>query len=442
MSLAARIVKVISFAFGQTIVSKLISAVSFALLVRLFTTDEIGMIGLAGSYLAFAGILFIYPETIFIRDAKKMEPVFFQAISSFFLFGVGRGLLLTGIGGLGAHILSTQGVISPLFAAYFTLALLANGIGALTGPFREAFYARFRQARIALVDATLSLVSLASIGVLWFIPSLLLYGGLLVLVALIGVLWWTRTAVVHLGFKFTQSPHPFHESIKAAKGFALWNQLSGSLLQWVYRSDVLVLGFFVGLTTIGSYTIALTIANVFFVIPQLVQKAVSLGLSQLGNAKDEAVAFGYAVKYNTIFTLLQWTGFLVLGWFIILFFGAKNPVEVWGYALSLVTGVTIFNLSRPWMSLLVVRGNQRKLFFRLFLPSGFLAVGVYALSAMYGGAVLVAQSNILVFALLGGGIIWYSNRVTKIYPRIHWGFEDMEKRLMKEIFLFGKKTKS
>ena len=91
MSVLESIARVISFNVLQTGVSKIISAASFAMVVRLLGASDIGVVGLTTSYVALVAIFQLAPETFFLRDFAKAEKRLNDYITSYFVFGLGRG---------------------------------------------------------------------------------------------------------------------------------------------------------------------------------------------------------------------------------------------------------------------------------------------------------------------------------------------------------------
>jgi O-antigen/teichoic acid export membrane protein len=163
-------------------------------------------------------------------------------------------------------------------------------------------------------------------------------------------------------------PHNWKKLVvDSVKDFSLWNQLSSMLLRVLYQADVIILGFFVSLSALGDYTIALTIANVFFVVPQLFQKTFSVSFSRLSEKQRLAHGLGLAVKYNALFSIAQLAGYVILQPLIMAFFGPEHPETVSLYAFFIITGVTLFNLARPWVGLTTVKESKKKRLFRLEL---------------------------------------------------------------------------
>lgn len=430
MGTLEKVTQVLAFSGIQTVLSKILGAIQLAILIRLLTNAEMGIIGLAAGYVGVLGFIAIAPEAIFLRDFTRMKGKLNEYLTSFFLFGLARGLLVM-LGGIAIAYWLMQSQSSDA-GGYFLIALGAFVLNLLTGPFREAFYAQYRQARIVWVDLTITILSLILIVFVYFTPHVLVYGALQFAVALLGVLWWIFQARTHMGFRFTSFKGWFRKAWESLSSFSIWNHFTSSALRMVYQADIIILSFFIGLNDLGDYTIALTIANVFFVFPQLIQKVTSLSFSSYGVAKDIRLGLGLSFKYNLLFCLAQFGLFLVFGHLLVAFFGPENPENVLTYAFYLVLGVTIFSIFRPWVALLVVHYDPRKLFIRLFAAFGVVAFIVYYVGAVYGGAIGVAQSNVLLYALLGLIVVWFTWKELKIWPDIPL-YNDAEKRLFKEL---------
>ncbi|MEK6970139.1 MAG: oligosaccharide flippase family protein [archaeon] len=429
MTLFTRVFSVLSFGTLQVIFSKLISFINFAILVRLLTHEEIGIIGLAGGYMALLGFLMVLPENVFIRDFKKMQGRLNEYISSFFFFGVMRSLVLFVVaGGMALHLSSLQS--DPRLTLYFLLLVGTTLLNSLVGPFREAFYGAYRQARITFVDVISNLLLLTLIGLLYFQRDVIVYGWLQLGVAMLGLVWWIWNAHRHLHFSFF--PPTFQLAIDSLRNFSIWNHLAGSVIRLVYQIDIVILGFFVGLGVVGDYAVALTLANVFFVFPQMIQKVLSLSLSSVEDKRTLENMLGIAVRYNTLFSVAQWGAFLIMGPWLISLLGPESPAQIWTYSIYLVSGVTLFNIARPWSSLAVSKIPPKDFFFKLFFLPSMVAVPIYWYAAAQLGALGVAKANLVTFFILGGWLIIYMHIHLKLIPRIFY-FSPHEKHFLGKI---------
>ncbi len=415
MGLYARVINVLSFNVVQTIASKGLAFLNLAILIRLLATEEIGIIGLAGGYVALLGFILVLPESVFIRDFPKIKNKINQYLSSFFAFSLLRSGVLLLLGGIVAAWLGINGS-DPRLPVYFMLLVGSTVLTSLSGPFREAFYANFRQARIALIDLSLNVLSIISLALLYFSQDVITYGILQVVVALIGIGWWYQNAHSKLGFTFTLFPGWMALSWASIQGFALWNHFSGIAIRLVSQSDIVILGFFSTLTELGNYSVALTISGVFFVFPQLVQKAASLSFSQSDANTANPVMLGAVVRYNTLFSLAQFLAYIIAGPFLLPLLVPEHFNVVWEYSLYLVGGVTLYNLARPWLSLIVIKVNPMMFFFQLFLIPCTASVVIYWFFAAEYGALGVAQANMLAYGLLGVMTILYARYKIKTTP--------------------------
>ncbi len=428
MSLFGKVFRVVSFNAFQTIFSKGIAFINFAILIRLLSGEDIGVIGLSAGYVALMGFLLVLPESIFIRDFLEIRKRLNEYISAFLGFNAVRGLVLF-LFAIPVAFWLSQIQLNPELGSYFLLLVLATLLNTLSGPFREAFYSNYRQARIAFVDLSLNVVSLLVLVALFFSRSVVTYGWLQVLVALIGVGWWYWNARKAIHFRFQWHLRWFGMATDAIKGFAIWNHLAGAMMRLVYQADVVILGFFVSLAALGDYTVALTLANVFFVFPQMIQKVMSLSFSQMEKKETVSPVLGVVVRYNTILSLAQFVGYAVVGPWLIALLSPDNPGTVFLYSLYLAGGVTLLNITRPWISLAVVRIPPKRFFTMLFLGPCLLAIGIYWAAANYYGIVGVAQANILTYFIVGVWGVLYTTHSLRILPRLFYPAE-FEKRLI------------
>lgn len=415
MSLFEKTASVISFNVLQTVLSKAISALQIVILVRLLTNVDIGTIGLAGGVMAVVSFLALSPEVAFLRDYPKMKSALHEYISAFLAFGALRGLVILALLYVGHGFNPGLGDIG---FQYLLLFALANGLTLLTGPFREAFYGEFRQARIAFVDIPLNTLALVSLALVFVYPATLTYGFVQVGVALVSVLYWYFQARKHLGFSFVIGKNWMKYVMNSLRGFSLWNHFTSSSIRLAYQADIFILGYFVGLDAIGDYAIALTLANLFVTIPQLVQKAVTLSFSRVEKTEALCEGLGLAVKYTFLFSIFQLLGFWLLGKPMLEVVGVAHPSAVFEYAFYLLLGITFYNFARPWVGILIAKYDAKKLFFELFAWFGILAVTFYYAAATLGGALGVAQANVLMYALFALGTIAYATLRLRVVPRI------------------------
>lgn len=421
MTLFKKIFSVLSFGGLQVVLSKFISLIQFAILVRLLSISDIGVIGLAGGYAAILSFILVSPEGVLVRDFKKIQPNLNVYISSFLQFLVVRNLLVFFLWlFLSIFLFPIQD--NPKLLFYFMLLLLYNLIFSFSNPLREAFYGYYRQARIMLVDIFINILLLASMVVLFFSRDVITYGVLQVVGSIIGVIWWYWNARRYLNFSFVGGLNirkwNIRLSLDTIRQFGVWNHLSWMILRLVYQVDIVLLGFFVSLETLGSYAVALTIANVFLVFPLMLQKVLSLSLSQIENKTVLQNIFGVIVRYNTIFSLAQLIGFVFLGGFIINIFGPDNPGAVWLYSLYIIAGITLFNIVRPWTSLAFIRLSPREYFLGLYAAPALCAVPIYYLAAQYGGALGVAQANVITFGIIALWVVFYVRYRVRLSPNL------------------------
>ncbi|MEK6821001.1 MAG: oligosaccharide flippase family protein [archaeon] len=430
MNLLEKTANVVSFNLIQTFTTKILAAVQFAILLRLLPTADIGVYGLVAGYIGMLGLFAIAPETIFLRDFVKYKDRLAEHVSAFTVFGLVRGFVTLGVGvPLTLFIATVQP--HPHLVPYFLLAILAFSISLLTGPFREAFYGNFRQGRITLVDLVSSGVSLAGMIFLYYSRDLVSFGLIQVGVAVFGLAWWYWNAKKHLGFSWKLLPGWWGDSLRALSHFSFWNQLTSVALRVAYQADIIILGFFAGLSTLGDYTVALTLANVFFVIPQLVQKAGILSFSRVEEKHSLRRGLGTMIRYNTILVLGQFLGFVVLGQWLIAFFGPENPDVVWLYSLYLVGGVTLFSLARPWVAILIAKVDAKELFGKLFVWFAVLSAVVYVPVTHVYGVVGLAQANVGLYLLLGLLAAGFATFKLALWP--DFSMSDAEKKWLSNV---------
>lgn len=434
MSLKNKLADLAIFSLLETIVVRLSRLLLWFILTRVLPRSEVGALGLGFGYWALFSLLLIAPESILYRDFPKIkkEGQVNLFISSFLFFGILRTIVITFI---------ATAIAIYLFIKYKTytvsicllLITIANCLQVLQGPVRELFKVDFKQRLAAAINFFIETFSLIAFSlVLYFTRSLFFYLAALVIVRFIALSIWL--------YIFSQKYGPPHRVkfkklytllMYTFKDFSLWNHFNGAITNFVYNIDTAVLSWLgMSLVVIGNYSIALRVANFFFLLPMTLQSVTTIALSNLKNRKKE-LGINIFLKYGIVLSVIQLLFFLFCGKWIIKFFAKTEGLEeAFRYGLLIMAGISILNAVRPLISWLAINGNLREAFLQVYLPTGILGlIAYYGLGKLWGG-LGVAFGNIVVYVFFTAVIFVYIQRHCPFKIQIQL-FTDEEKTLLR-----------
>jgi O-antigen/teichoic acid export membrane protein len=409
MSLKNKLFGVTTYGFIDQVFSRLLGIIAFVVIIRLLSREDIGIIGLVAGYLVIFNFFSLAPETVLLRDFPKIKSKVNLYISSFMVFSFFRTVVSMSLAGLVAMYLYWQ-FGSLLVVLVFLASVLFFNMGLFTSIITELFHVDFRQRLIMTINLVMRVFFLGLLLLLYFNPTLLFYVFLSFVSSLIGMTTWYLLLLKYFSFRFCFTREIFQVLRFSISDFAFWQHLNGAITYMIYRVDTAILGFFTTFTVIGDYTIALAVANFFFFVPQILQKSVMVGLSNITDKEDEGLLMGIVMKYSLVLAIAQLIFFVLFGkWIIAILFTAERLDEIYLYALLIVIGVTILNAARPLMPLIATKCSLREGFFEVYLPGGVLAVlGYVVLTYLYGpiGTAIGNIAGYSFFSLLSLVFIW------------------------------------
>ncbi|MBT5491366.1 hypothetical protein HOK00_03485, partial [bacterium] len=180
--------------------------------------------------------------------------------------------------------------------------------------------------------------------------------------------------------------------------YSLWTHLNGVVTNFIYRSDTFFLSFFVSLTIVGNYNIALNSANIANILPMIIGYQNSVAIS---NAKDKNQVFkisNHFILLSLLIGLVTIIGFYVLGnFYLYIITGQENNSEIFFYMMCIVTGLVIVkSFASPLNAYINIYGKVKNLFLQGMIPILIFTSGIYFFSSYMYGASGIAVANILV----------------------------------------------
>ncbi|MBL7160308.1 MAG: oligosaccharide flippase family protein [Candidatus Aenigmarchaeota archaeon] len=436
MSLQGKLFRLASYSVVDIAALKILSGVIFIILARLLPRADIGIIGLVAGYLTLFRFLSITPESILFRDFPKIKNQLNEYLSAFIVFWAIRTALILALGGVFAYIMSFYygGTVLPL---YLFGAVVVLCLGYFQSIVKETHYVNFMQKAVTKINVVLMIIQLSLVSLLFFEPNILLYLGILLFVNISSVFVWYFILKKNFNFSFIITKDTFNKIKHSIMDFSLWQNMSGSITYLIYNIDTLILGFFVSLEVIGNYTIALTIANFFFIVPQIIQKSFTVGFSNIENKLIINKALSVFLRYALFFSVLQLVLFVFFGNILVSIFTATHVEIIFWYSLIIIAGISIFNVFRPLNSLIAVKTSFRKAFFLVYLPSGIASIIVYITFTSMFGAIGTAWGNIVAYSFFTLFLLVYVKKNLDLSLHIHT-ITSEEKDVLRK--LFGRKT--
>lgn len=401
----------------------------FSLLIKLIGREEIGYLGLAGSYSVFTTVIDIGIASIFLREDTAAEKRNLR-LTATFAYGILRTiavvLLACGI------CAATAVELSPRLVLIVFLFTLSSALGNLSLPAIEFIYSQFRQDQIAKIKFFARLLQLSILPLLIVFPNVICYVCLSIFTSACELSFWVYWLRRSFHFQPSRNLRAILGELKFVfHDFAIWSHLVNLTLMVVYQLDVFVLQYFAGKTTLGDYTVALKTANYLFLVPAILEKNMIVVLSRVSPGRRDEV-FGILFKYNLIFCVIQGLGlyFLLRPYFgVVLNIPYGQASAVIALFLPLAIGTTLRNLIRPHTSMILHRHTLLPFLKYVTGPIAMICVALYVYAAHVWGAAGLAWANPIIYCLLliGTGIFTKKSGMVRTY-QLRWTI--IEKQLL------------
>lgn len=430
MALKRKLFALTSFSIIDIVLLKLLGGIIFILLTNLLPRAEIGIIGVVAGYLVLFRFISITPESILLRDYPKMKQAINQYLTSFFVFWVLKTVVIVGLGAVVSYLVFLQtGNVTLAFYLFGSVIVLM--LGYFQGIIKETHYVSFLQKRVTTLNVIFICAQLGLSLVLFFIPQLLLYLIILLVINVASSVVWMTLLMRSLHFRFDT-----HQTFKHMKhciaDFSLWQNLTGSITYLIYNIDTFILSFFVSLEVIGDYTIALTIANFFFVIPLVLQRSFTLGFSNISDPATVNRTLSLFIRYSLFVSVAQLVGYYLIGRWIVMIFSSTSVELIYWLSFIIISGISILGVGRPLISLANTKTKIKKLFFLVFLPMGIMSIVIYTLFTLLWGITGTAWGNVVSYSLFLFLLVVYTRREVAFSLTFPLITED-EKRFLKRL---------
>ena len=378
-----------------------IQFISSIILIRLLPRDEYGVIGVVMGYFVFVSILNISLESIILRDHKKLDSNLANIMSDFFVFNIYKSILFIVIAFILSFILPLLYENSDFIYAIWSITFIMIA-SSVTAPFTIYFASKFNQKLVTKIAIIRSLLGLILLLGLYSYPNLLYIAIKDFIISVVFILIWIYLAYKKLDFKFIIKTLNFQFLKESFFTYSLWTHLNSVVTNFIYKSDTFFLSFFLSLSVIGNYTIALNSANVANILPSILNYQNSIALSNVkGDIEKELIITNYFLLASVILGIISFIGFfLIKDFYIYLIIGSYDEF-VSNILLIIVTSLIVSKIFlSPFISYLSIIHSVKDVAIKIYIPSVILASIIYLISAKYYGAYGIAYSNVIIAIML------------------------------------------
>jgi len=367
-------------------------------LIRLLKRADYGIIGVVAGYFVFVNMINISLESIMLRDHKDYEDQLEKIFSNFIFFNLIKSIVII----ITAIILSVflVNIHNDFNFVYAIAAISFKYIGnSLVAPFSVYTTAKFNQKLVTKISTIRSILDILFTAGLLVYPSLfyVAFKNLLVYSTFVIIwLFYSKSFIKYtkvLNFKNID----FEFLKNSLLNYSLWTHINGVVTNFIYKSDTFFLSFFVSLSIIGDYNVALTNANIANILPMIFGYQNSVALSHSRDIKHAYKISNGFIRLSIYVGSLTMIGFIFFGKiYLKLITGQENVQNIYFYMLFIVAGLVIIkSFSSPLNSFVNIKGSVKSLFKTVLLPSFLITSLLYLVSAKFWGAIGVSIANII-----------------------------------------------
>ncbi len=406
-----------------------------ALTVRNIPRSEYGQMALVLSYGVIFNLFNMAVSSVLLRDYPKLtrEQVV-EHMSSFYTFNMYKSVFVILVTVLIGYYLNYR-YKDPLL-----LEILAINTGMMicqnyTEPLQVFFSVAFKQNLVTQIVFMTTLVNvLATFGVLIW-PHVLFVVIKNLMIALLALVLFNYYFFRNYDFRIEYfSNKHLGLLIKNLGSFSVWSHLQGVFTDVIYRADILILGWLnTPFQTMGNYNIALQLANMTKIVPQIVQYHTTLSVGNISNKENRDEAVHIYTKANFVISLCIMAGYVLFGKMLISVIAKTQSEEIFRYGLYILGGLSLINLFRSLVAYSIVSHSIKQVALLVNLPAAVFAVAAYSIGGIYWGVQGVLVANVLIAIVLSALIVVYINKKTD-YKWSYSLITDYEMTLLKKLW--------
>ena len=424
-----KLVNNIFFSFLEKFFQIVSGFVTSFFIIRLLEREKFGVIGIVAGFYALVNIFNFSYESIIIRDHKKMNEA---DIGHFLAFSIFKMIALFVLSLMLAIYLNMNFSNSDFYYAVGSIFLVFS-IDFLSAPIVLVATSRFRHDLVSLVSFFRYFLNVVILLGLFYFPTLKYIFIKDLIVFSVILVSWVFVLKVCLKLKTNllgeMINFNFLKFKKNVADYSLWTHLISCVTFFIYRADTIFLSLFSPIRVIGNYSVALSCGNFANIAPSILGFQNTVAISNLEKKEDiERVSSSFA-RMSIIASTLMFIGLFITGEFLLrIITGEKDVSEIFFFTKCIVLGLLLVkSLASPMVSVIQMKGDVKKLFYKVNIPVFFLTVISYFFSAKYYGARGVALANIL-NSLVWIGLVFYEYQKLNIQLNLTSGYiEDLLK---------------
>lgn len=370
------------------------------LTIKYISRDVYGIYNYVLSFMVIINFINIVPANYLFKVKNELEnkEELDKFISAFFVFEILKGILIFSLNvfiGFFLYLKFRQ-------TEYLLVAIVNNGIlffiNQIISVIRIILNLNFLQKKITKYILISTIIKVMLLYSLYFWQELEIVVFSTLISQTILCIFLYKTLLKNTDFKFTKINKDliYKKNEESIKSYTLITHLLGVISDVIYRIDPLILGFFVSMTTIGRYSVALNLGNYFMIVFQVLQNNASIALANMNDNLEESKVISRFIIISIVLATFQYVLFIIFGRiFLKIFVETVEIEEIYRYMKYILLGLSFMNSFRVLTSYISLKSNPKILLLNVTIPVAFFSIFTYVTAAISTGANGVAFMNIL-----------------------------------------------
>jgi O-antigen/teichoic acid export membrane protein len=398
--------KTLRYGFLDQVAARIFDFATLWVVLRTLPDQDLAVYGIATALLFIFNLVLVTPETALLRSKKKWlkEETIKDHLKGFILFSQLRIIIVI-------LVTVVMGLLKGWDNTYFYACLfgLSYQFIQLAEISRLDFRTDLQQQHIFRSEIKLKALLLVMVSVLFLQPGFANYLIVFLSWAFISAIYWLLQLKRKHQLTFTFQFNLLGNVWVAFREFSFWQNLSGAITYAMYNIDPWILSMFViDIATISTYTLALKISALFFMLPMFLQSMAMMLIVNNKERDQKERTFAKLFTLNAIVSVLQLLFFVIAGeWLGWLFRGDALQMPIfYEFGLILSAGVFILNIARPLISDLMLHAPMSKLLISVYIPVIVFSFIAYCTLTDLNGAVGCAVASALSYFLFALLLLW------------------------------------
>ena len=386
-------------AFAEKSIVAFFQFFTAVIVMRYIPREEYGVLGVVTGYFAFLQFMNISPENILVRDYKRMQKSLPRYLSIFFTINIAKIMIFFFAFLLLAIVLcrfyhyinyiyavTSYGIVmlSEAFASVFVLTL--------TVQFKQHILLKIRCLRVILL-------LIFSLGIPYY-PSIQYVAFRDVGVSIIMIFVWWFVGKYYLNFKMFFLPirRIWKIFCYSLMSYSFWTHFIGMVTNLIYLVDTFVLSFFVPLSVIGCYNVALNLVNYFGeFFSQILNFQCGIAIARAPDSKALIIASVFSRGILLISAMVLFGSLFLAKPFLCLILNDANKAEeINRYFFPILAGLLLTRfLFSPATSLVTLKHPIKNFVLYVSIPVSILTMVVFFVGGYLWKAEGVAWANVV-----------------------------------------------